>query len=78
VAATVALSASSRGMTTDIDICRSAKVLIDQHGDSAAIHAAIRADQMLKQGDLDGRNVWVRIIEAIHELRDVKSYGMKH
>jgi hypothetical protein len=65
-------------MTTDIDICRSAKVLIDQHGDNAAIHAAIRADQMLKQGDLDGRNVWVRIIEAIHELRDVKSYGMKH
>ena len=65
-------------MTTDIDIYRSAKVLIDQHGDNAAIHAAIRADQMLKQGDLDGRNVWVRIIEAIHELRDVKPHGMKH
>ena len=65
-------------MTTDINIYRSAKVLIDQHGDNAAIHAAIRADQMLKQGDLDGRNVWVRIIEAIHELRDVEPHGTAH
>jgi hypothetical protein len=65
-------------MTSDIDIFRSAKVLIDQHGDSAAIHAAERADQMLDMGDLDGRNVWVRIIEAIHELRDVKPRGTTH
>ena len=47
-------------MTSDIDIYRSAKVLIDQHRDNAAIHAAMRADEMLDQGDLDGRNVWVR------------------
>ena len=65
-------------MTSDIDIYHSATVLIDQHGDNAAIHAAIRADQMLKQGDLDGRNMWVRIIEAIHVLRDTLPRGTSH
>jgi hypothetical protein len=65
-------------MTSGIDIYRSAKVLINQHGDNAAIHAAQRADQMLDKGDLDGRNVWVRIIEAIHVLRDTLPRGTSH
>ena len=35
-------------------IYRSAKLLIDQHGDEALIHAAMRADEFLDRGDLDG------------------------
>ena len=31
----------------DLDIFRIAKLLIDQHGDEAPIHAAMRADELL-------------------------------
>ncbi len=41
----------------EIDIWRSAKLLIGQHGDEAPIHAAMRADIMLEEGDLNGRRV---------------------
>ncbi len=41
-------------MTSDLDIYRSAQLLIDQHGDEAPIHAAMQADAMLDKGDLDG------------------------
>ena len=55
-------------MTSEINVYRSAKLLIDQHGAEASIHAAMRADAMLDNGDLDGQRVWLRIIRAIKEL----------
>ena len=54
--------------TTDLDIYRSAKLLIDQHGDSAAIEAAMKADAMLDKGDLDGAAVWRQIVAAINKM----------
>jgi hypothetical protein len=39
-------------LTSDLDIFRTAKVLIREHGDKAAIHAAMRADELLEMGDL--------------------------
>ncbi len=56
-------------MTSDLEIYRSAKLLIDRHGDDAVIEAAMRADKMLEQGDLDGLATWNRILRAIEELR---------
>jgi len=56
-------------MTSDLEIYRSAKLLIDKHGDDAVIHAAMRADAMLDAGDLDGLATWNRILRAIEELR---------
>ena len=56
-------------MTSDLEIYRSAKLLIDRHGDDAVIEAAMRADKMLEQGDLDGLATWKRILRAIEELR---------
>ncbi len=53
----------------DIDIYRSAKLLIDQHGDAAAIEAAMKADAMLDKGDLEGAAVWRRIVAAINDLQ---------
>ncbi len=41
-------------MVSDLDIYRSANVLIRQHGEDAPIEAAMRADAMLESGDLDG------------------------
>ena len=56
-------------MTSEIDVYRSAKQFIDQHGDEAAIQAAYRADAMLNRGDLDGAVVWRRIVAVINELQ---------
>ena len=55
-------------MTSDLDIYRSASVLLSRYGASASLHAANRADAMLDKGDLDGRAVWLRIHEAVVEL----------
>ena len=56
-------------MTDDKEIYQSAKLLIDRHGDDAVIEAAMQADKMLEQGDLDGLATWNRILRAIEELR---------
>ncbi len=56
-------------MTSDLDIYRSAQVLVKQHGPDAPIHAAMRADAMLEKGDLDGYAVWKRILRAVGELQ---------
>jgi hypothetical protein len=42
------------GMTTDLDIYRTASVLIREHGEDAALEAAQRADAMLEKGSLVG------------------------
>ncbi len=59
-------------MTSDLDIYRSAHVLIQQHGEWAAMEAAMKADAMLDKGDLDGAAVWRRIVEAINEIQREK------
>ncbi len=56
-------------MTSDIDIYRSAQVLVKRHGQDAPIHAAMRADELLEAGDLDGATVWKRILRAVEELQ---------
>ncbi len=55
-------------MTSDIDIYRSANELIKKHGDAADIEAAMRADELMEAGDMEGRAVWLRIMKAIEEL----------
>ena len=55
-------------MIPELDIYRSAQVLVKQHGEDAPIHAAMRADAMLEAGDLDGYAVWKRIVKAAGEL----------
>ncbi len=55
-------------MTSDLDIYRTAAVLVKQHGEDAPIHAAMRADALLEAGDLDGLAVWKRILRAVEEL----------
>ncbi len=56
-------------MVSDLDIVRSAAVLIRHHGDAAPIEAAIRADDFLDQGDLIGFALWKRILAAVNELQ---------
>ncbi len=56
-------------MTSDLDIYRSAQLLVKQHGPDAPIEAAMRADAMLEKGDLDGYDVWQRLLRAVEELQ---------
>ncbi len=39
-------------MIRDLDIYRSANVIIREHGEDAALEAAMRADAMLEKGDI--------------------------
>ncbi len=55
-------------MTSDLDIYRSANELIKQFGDAADIEAAMRADELMEAGDMEGVAVWGRIVKAIEEL----------
>ncbi len=41
----------------DLDIYRSANLIVKQHGEDAPIEEAMRADAMLEAGDLDGYGV---------------------
>ena len=41
-------------MTSDLDIYRTANVLIREHGQDATLEAAQRADAMLEKGDMEG------------------------
>lgn len=56
-------------MTSDLDIWRTANILVKQHGDDAEIVAAQRADELLDKGDLEGQRVWKRIVAAVRELQ---------
>ncbi len=56
-------------MIPDLDIYRSANVLVKRHGQDAPIHAAMRADAMLEAGDLHGYAVLKRILRAIEEIQ---------
>lgn len=55
-------------MTSDLDIYRTALVLIQQHGANAAIYASMRHDELLGAGDIEGSAVWKRVLAAIDTL----------
>lgn len=53
----------------EIDIWRSAKLLLDQHGERAPEIAARRISELTMQGDREGAAVWGSILAAIAVLR---------
>ena len=65
-------------MPYEIDIYRSAKLLIDQHGEDAPIFAAMRVDKLFAAGDLDGSRVWRRVLRAIKVLTEDQTKEMLH
>ncbi len=56
-------------MTYDLDIYRSAKLLIDQHGEEASGFAVKQADKQAEGGDRVGLAVWMWVLSAIEELQ---------
>ena len=59
-------------LTPDLNIYRSARLPVKQHGEEAPIHAAMRADATLEAGDVDAYAVWKRILRAVEELQEVE------
>lgn len=55
-------------MTSNLDIYRCAKLLVDRYGDQATLHAAHRAEALNEKGDIQGAAVWVQIRSAAIEL----------
>ncbi len=55
-------------MIPNLDIYRTANLMVRKYGSEATIRAAMRADELLDAGDLDGAAVWRRIVKAVEEL----------
>jgi hypothetical protein len=56
----------------EIEVYRSAKLVIDQYGADAPLHAAKQVSAKRDWGDLEGAAAWKRIVWAIADLRAVK------
>ena len=56
-------------MTTDLDIYRTANVLVKHYGKEADLEAAQSADSMLEKGSLNGQRVWKRVLAAVKEIQ---------
>ena len=56
-------------MTSELDIYRTANILVKEYGlEQAPLMAAKRADALLDLGDVDGQRVWKGVLRAVQEL----------
>jgi len=55
-------------MPDDLDILRSAKVLIDQHGDGAFKAAGRKMERLAFAGDFEGAEAMAKVMMAIATL----------
>ena len=65
-------------MIENLDIYRTAKLLIDQHGAGAWIEAAVKHREMVANGDEEGAAVWLRVADAIATMDDMETSGEVH
>jgi hypothetical protein len=56
-------------MISDLDIWRSALIMVKRYGDDAMLEAAARADQLQEEGDWQGALTWHHILDAIERLQ---------
>jgi len=57
----------------EIDIWRSANLMIGQYGERAGYEAGRRAGDLLKAGDSKGFETWMKIAKAIEMMGSVKN-----
>jgi hypothetical protein len=60
---------------TDLDIWRSANILLKRYGVDAMLIATRRADALFDQGDVQGCSAWIRISRAIASLERKRAGG---
>jgi hypothetical protein len=59
----------------ELDVWRTANILLKRYGAEAVFIASRRADALLEQGDTQGCSAWVRITRAITDLERKKPRG---
>jgi hypothetical protein len=62
----------------EIDIWRSAYLMIKRYGDTALEESATRADELAADGDHDGAATWRRITMAVEQLANNTPTGLVH
>ena len=60
------------------DIYRTAKLLIEKHGEGALDRAAKRAVELGDAGDIEGVETWGAILRAVKELQETEPGGSVH
>ena len=55
-------------MITELEVYRSASLLIGNHGGDAPGHAARFADRQLEAGDMEAYRIWRQVLRAIDEV----------
>jgi hypothetical protein len=53
---------------SDLNIERTAHLWVQQHGDNATAKVREKVEKMRRRGDIEGADVWLRIIVAIGPL----------
>ena len=53
---------------TDRDVLAVAQSLLMRYGDEAKRHACQRASELLDDGDLEGRALWIQVADVIDEV----------
>ena len=61
-----------------IDILRTAKLMINQHGALAWMECAVKHRELLADGDEDGANVWLQVADAIARWDDMPDSDTVH
>jgi len=62
----------------DLESLQLAKMLIEEHGDIAALLARNNADRLMKVHDIEGRDSWIRIARAVDTLLEPYGAGTLH
>ena len=53
----------------EIDVLRTAKLMLEQYGVGAESQAALRVDKAFLDGDVELEQIWKRVVAAIRTLR---------
>ncbi len=63
---------------SDWELWACARQQVDQYGADAPVHAAMRSDALLAEGDLAGHRAWQAIVERILDLSGVRAGEVRH
>lgn len=66
---TIVRVGAHRPTISERELWACARKVIDMHGRDAELHAAMRADELLADGDLEGQRVWKAILARIEDWR---------
>ena len=59
----------------EIDLYLAATEMIKHHGNDAVLHAAMKSDELLAKGDMQGAAVWRDVVKKIQILSRQTSQG---